>query len=381
MQATTSSWGGSSRPQADCTSLTMASVVRVPSHSSKTRLAVKFSSCTRTIVWCSTSPPSASWTWTPSARAGRATLTDAKLYPMNSRPTALSYNKVCNVEDFSHVDLRETIRDVFDHERRRFGDDFPTGREYRKYWEVAMTVRTLRDHGLLDGTRELLGVGAGNEATIFYLTRFARRVFATDLYLASENHWSEADVSMLVDPGRHWPFSWEPRRLVVQHMDGRDLRFEDESFDGVFSSSSIEHFGTWADVHRSAAEMFRVLKPGGLLTLSTELCVEGPSSRWDCGGGTLLMDPVAINDVIVAGHDWELVSPLDLYLSDPTLATDQDHGAALEHQERQVAEHGAYFTFRIEHLRYPHIVLSWRGYSWTSVHLALRKGSGRRAQT
>lgn len=292
---------------------------------------------------------------------------------MDSLPRSLGYNKVCNLEDFSHPDLVATIREIFAHETQRFGDHFPVGREYRKYWEVAMAVRTLRDHGVLDGTREILGVGAGNEATIFYLTRFARRVFATDLYLAADEHWTEADISMLTDPGRHWPFPWNPRRLVVQHMDALDLGYEDETMDGVFSSSSIEHFGDVDMIRRSAGEMFRVLKPGGMLTLSTELRLEGPSTSWDEENATLLMDPPTIYEHIVADHDWELVSPLDLYVSDATLATDQDHEAAVIHQRAQIAEHGGYFNFRIEHLAYPHIALSWQGYTWTSIHLALRK--------
>jgi SAM-dependent methyltransferase len=178
---------------------------------------------------------------------------------------------------------------------------------------------------------------------------------------------------MVTDPGRHWPFLWNPRRLVVQHMDALDLRYEDETMDGLFSSSSIEHFGDLDRVRRAVSEMFRVLKPGGILTLSTEICVEGPATSWDCEGGTLLLDPPAIYEHIVADHDWELVSPLDLYVSDATLATEQDHAVALNHQNEEVAKYGGYFTFRIEHVKYPHIVMTWRGYTWTSVQVALRK--------
>ena len=85
---------------------------------------------------------------------------------------------------------------------------------------------------------EVLGVGAGNEATCFVLTREVRRVFATDLYLAEG--WEEsANSSMLTDPQRHWPDDWNERRLVVQHMNALDLQYEDRSMDAVFSSSSF----------------------------------------------------------------------------------------------------------------------------------------------
>jgi SAM-dependent methyltransferase len=191
--------------------------------------------------------------------------------------------------------------------------------------------------------------------------------------LQEAGRWAEADSSMLTDPGRHWPFEWNPRRLVVQHMDALELRYDDESMDGVFSSSSIEHFGDFDAVSRSASEMFRVLKPNGILALSTELCVDGPATRWSGGTGTLLMDAEAISECIVGAHDWELVSPLDLYVSDPTLATEQSFEALAAAQHRQVAAAGGYFPHLIELPKYPHIVVESRGYSWTSIHLALRK--------
>src|SRR5205807_7520612 len=97
-------------------------------------------------------------------------------------------------------------------------------------WEIAMAVRTLRDLGALTPDAEVLGVGAGNEPTIFWLTRYVRRVFAIDLYVGSK-HWKEsANASMLTDPGRGCPFDWHPRRLVVQHMNALDLKYENESF-------------------------------------------------------------------------------------------------------------------------------------------------------
>src|SRR5438105_1943003 len=117
----------------------------------------------------------------------------------------LGHNKVCNLEDFAHPDVRDVIRTVFAHELRRFGSDFPAGREYRKHWEVAMAVRTFADHGVLRPDAEVLGVAAGNEPTVFWLTNHVRRVFATDLYL-QEGAWGEsANASMLVAPDRHWP--------------------------------------------------------------------------------------------------------------------------------------------------------------------------------
>src|SRR5512133_3571765 len=105
----------------------------------------------------------------------------------------LDHCKLCEVSDFADPDLGVLTRDIFASDRDQFGEpDFPIGREYRKYWEVAMTARAFRSFGALRGDAHVLGVGAGHEATIYWLTRQVGKVVATDLY-RTEDAWSERD--------------------------------------------------------------------------------------------------------------------------------------------------------------------------------------------
>ena len=289
----------------------------------------------------------------------------------------LSHNKVCNVEDFTHPDLYPVLRDVFAHEVVRFGDAFPVGRENRKDWEAAMALRAFAAEGLLDGTGEFLGVAAGNEPLVFHLTRLARRVFATDLYLAGGDWEVFGHASMLTDPYEHWPFPWNPRRLVVQHMDAMDLRYEDESFDGVFSSSSIEHFGGWAEVERSMDEVFRVLRPGGVCAVSTEFRLAGPSPGIP---GCLLFDADELAAKLVDDRAWSLISPLDLSVSDATLASRVDVADVVAQQLAQCDRDGGWFTHKLDYDRFPHVVMGFGDFLFTSIHLALRKDRDRAAR-
>jgi SAM-dependent methyltransferase len=283
---------------------------------------------------------------------------------------SLGHNKLCCVEDFAHPDLTATIRAVFPHDVDRFGPGFPIGREYRKHWEVAMAARALGDLGVLHDRAEVLGVGAGHEPTIFWLTTKVARVFSTDLYL-DPGVWSEfASGSMLTEPGRHWPSPWNPRRLVAQHMNGLDLQYEDDSFDAIFSSSSIEHFGTLADVRRAAAEMCRVLKPGGVLSLSTEYRLEGPSSI----PGVLLFDADGLREHIIGTLPWSPVSPLDLKLSPATRQDERDLTDYVIEWREHFAQHGGLAVWHaLEFRTYPQILLRHGESLFTSVHLALRK--------
>ena len=280
---------------------------------------------------------------------------------------SLSYCKLCELADFGHPELQPIIREV-----NNVGPEdatYPVGVEHRKGWEIAMTVRALRDLGAVREDAEILGVGAGHEATIFWLTRHVRRVFATDLYLAGDEAWSVSDarVAMLVEPEKETNLAWKPRRLVVQHMDALELRYTDESFDAIFSSSSIEHFGGLDQIRRSVEEMYRALKPGGVVALATEFGLERPGQI----PGTMLFDESRLRTVLLDGLDWELASPLDLSVSEETLRGMVDFAKPLRRQVadrvRGIGRGGA------RRPDYPHIVLRADGRLWTSVHVALVK--------
>lgn len=268
------------------------------------------------------------------------------------------YNKACGLEDFADPELSALLREIYPDEARR-SPGFPSGAELRKHWEVAMSVRALRDFGALRRDAEILGVGAGTERTVFHLTRHVRRVVATDLYLAPGDWEREAHPLMLVAPERISAMPFERERLVVQHMDGRWLRFPDDSFDGIFSSGSIEHFGGLDEIAAAAYEMGRVLKPGGVLTLSTELLLDGPpgSSGWP---GVVLFSPDSLRRHLVEASGLEPVDEPDLAVSERTLATCKP----LLEMIREVESGRA---------TYPHVVLAHEGQVFGSVHLTLRK--------
>lgn len=279
-------------------------------------------------------------------------------------------NKACALSDFRDPELRGWIREIFAHEVERFGPSFPDGIEYRKHWEVAMTAMALSRGGALRENAEILGVGAGNEPTLFWLTNHVHRVFATDLYLAPGEWEESAHSSMLTKPEIYWPLSWHPRRLVVQHMDARDLRYESGTFDAIFSSSSLEHFGEWQDVSRAVSEMHRVLQPGGLLCLSTELRVKGPGPGLP---GVLMFDEQELKQLFLESGEWEPLDPPEFKLSDVTLAGVQDFADAAADVRRHVQQEGQLVFHRLDWTRYPQIVLREGDLWWTSVHLALRR--------
>jgi SAM-dependent methyltransferase len=176
-----------------------------------------------------------------------------------------SYAKVCNLTDFADPEIAAVIGEI----SPRYSPDEP----HRKAWEFAMGALFLRDAGRLDGDAEILDIGAGSEDILFWLASRARRVVAVDIYGRGAFGEREAVASFLDDPAAFAPYEFPRERLEVRDMDARRLDFPDASFDAVVSFSSIEHFGTPADIAAASREIARVLRPGGHALLVTEVFV------------------------------------------------------------------------------------------------------------
>lgn len=285
--------------------------------------------------------------WVVTLPDGGASTYCAACYEEACRYAGLPYNAVLNVEHY------DTLAN---------GTPF-TG---RKQWEHAMAARTLRDFGAVHPDAQILGVGAGRERLIYELSPHVRWVFATDIYLAP-GRWHEwHDAGMLIDPAGHAhafaaDLAYDAQRIIPMHMDGRRLRFPDATFDGIFSSGSIEHFGEqaqfpqWEAVESAAREIGRVLKPGGIASLSTEYKLAGPGWGFDI---VRTLDADDLMRYIVEPSGLELVDDLETTVSEATWATHW----ALE---------------RITAGDPPPVeaVVTYGEYAFTSVHLALRKAA------
>jgi SAM-dependent methyltransferase len=172
-----------------------------------------------------------------------------------------SLNKVCDGADWFDPELRAVID----------GDLQELARFHRKQWEFAMILLALRRAGALRPDAVGLSMGAGKERLLYAVARSVRRVVATDLYDA-QTEWEKARTD---DPDRYIkedkPFPVDDAKLQGLRMDMRSLDFEDEAFDFCYSSCAIEHIGGREDFLKHLSEAHRVLKPGGVYALTTEL--------------------------------------------------------------------------------------------------------------
>lgn len=186
--------------------------------------------------------------------------------PAPSVGLSRQYATVCRLEDFADPAFAALVSDIAPGQSAE--------RPHRKGWEFAMGASYLQDTGMLDGTKEILDVGAGSEEIAFWLAARAASVTAVDIYGRGAFGYREAAGTMLSDPGSFAPYDYPKDRLHVRDMDARQLEFPDASFDAVVSFSSIEHFGGFDGIKASAAEIGRVLRPGGRAFLVTEVFVK-----------------------------------------------------------------------------------------------------------
>jgi len=220
---------------------------------------------------------------------------------------------------------------------------------HRKAFEWAHCVYGLERLGALGPRKKALGVGVGHEPVIYYLANRVSLTVATDLYSGAfvDSHAAEADPGFLKDPSAFAPFPYPRDALRALPADGCTLPFCDNSFDIVWSLSSIEHFGGFRRAADAMREIGRVLRPGGVACIATELILRGP------GNGEYFTRR-DLDEWVIRPSGLVPVEPLDdvlpppRYLDDPVRLPD-------------------------EYLRTPHIVLSIGEMLFTSVMLFLRK--------
>ncbi len=178
-----------------------------------------------------------------------------------------------------------------------------------------MGISALQRGGVLHDEAFGLSVGAGHEPVLFYLTNRCRWLFATDIYGLGSFAVGEGAASMLMDPDLYAPYPYRRRRLTVTYMDALDLRFEDETFDFVVTFGSIEHFGGRAQAAQAMAEMSRLLKPGGVVFVTTEMAVDGGGDASSSGLEIFSPETILWLGEQTAGLRWlgdvDLASPDD----------------------------------------------------------------------
>jgi len=251
-----------------------------------------------------------------------------------------SLNRLCNEEDWLDSRFLSLCRDLK-------GDE-----KSRKMWEYARTIIGLEDLNALCDESVVLSVGAGQEKLLYYLSNRIKRVIGIDLYDDGFPH--EADSNFLANVWKSAPFHYNESNLEVRRMDACNLEFESNTFDVVYSLSSIEHFGGYKAAGTCMREVERVLKPGGICCIATEYCL----NRKKYSEFIELFSRQALYDHVIHSHGMDLAGgDIDWTMTKNTFLS------CINLHDRGMRD------------RLPHIVLIKCGCLFTSVILFFRKAS------
>ncbi len=217
---------------------------------------------------------------------------------------------------------------------------------HRKAWEYGICIQGLERLGMVYPEAKAIAVGAGTEPPLYYFANRIARMVATDLYDFPDN---EGTPAMLDNPQSFAPFPYAHDRLEVYRMSGDTLNFPDATFDFLFCLSSLEHFGSRETQRASLDEMIRVVRPGGILCIITELILtDEPHEEY---------------------FRWEEMQ--DMFLNQPSLRLVGGE------PDLRISESAACYPVDLDNTRFvdrsPHITLRRGPLVWTSFSMFLER--------
>jgi len=233
----------------------------------------------------------------------------------------LPLSKVIDADDFEAPELVPYLQEIDAIESSRMGsrpqDFVPDSRQ----WQCAMALRAFDSQRVACTGHLIAGIGAGTETTIFALARRGALVFPVDRYL-EQSAWSDvAPAGMLVDAAQYSAVDFPTGKVIPVHSSARAVNLPSDTFDAVFSTAAIEHFGSLDNVAAAAREIGRILRPGGVAAIATEFRVEGPDDRRWFDDSMILFTPALLEAHVVRPSGLVQREPLVTEQSDRTFVT------------------------------------------------------------
>ncbi len=162
-------------------------------------------------------------------------------------------------------------------------------------WELLQILRAAPANGLA-----VLDTGSFNTFLGVWLAQGAASVHVTDLFGACLKSNVLRRLGLWKRRPHEAPFEkWRAAvrrasaRIHLRSVDLTRIPFPDETFDFISSVSVIEHI---PDYRRAIAEMFRVLRPGGRLLVTTDCSPQGTAYH----GGAQTFSPAELDAIFAA---------------------------------------------------------------------------------
>ncbi len=185
---------------------------------------------------------------------------------LSTEQEGVTYSKVCSSRDWNSPSWVEGVADVL-------GDENSLNyyQRHRQTWEYGQILFGLKSLDCLRSDKRGLAVGAGKEMLMWKIADRVGSLEAIDFYDDRSKQLFDVPVDLPENPEAYAPEGASLENFRVRRMDGRSLSHDDESFDFAYAASVIQHCGGREGSRRMLQEMARVVKPGGVIAVSSDV--------------------------------------------------------------------------------------------------------------
>ena len=275
-------------------------------------------------------------------------------------------SKLIEIEDFASPALRPHLERIAYDESVRFGLPEPAITPDARQWAGAMALKALTDNGAAAPGKFVAGLGAGTDTLGFVLAADGAVVFACDTYLELTPRSDVAPASMMARPTQFSVVDYPRGHVIPVHSDPRRLELPSDFFDGVYCDDPFASLESMEAVEAAAAEVGRILKPGGVASIVGHFRLDGPNDKPWIDETGVLFTLESVKRRLVRASGLQPVAELRDRISQGTY----DGQALLQDFMRKAA---AVQTLQDKRDATPNLVLFHAGFLFCPFHLLLRK--------
>lgn len=211
----------------------------------------------------------------------------------------MQFSKSIDLDDFSANELTPYLDAITHSEMALFGIENPPIVCDSLNWRAAMTLYSFDAHRIIEQGKTFAQIGTISDHVIDFLRNKGAVVFPIHSYSQCLTNPIATFVECIQKSSYCVANRSHESNTIPVFSDPRALELPSNFFDGVYTSGIMETAGSLDAVEAIAAEIGRILKPGGIASICTLLRLEGPDQTQWFDNRCMLFTPSLIKEHLI----------------------------------------------------------------------------------